>query len=75
MSNEEITSEQAAEMIGVSHSHFMRILQLERIPYRMAGIHYRLHLKDVIAYREERVRRGKLLDELVQQAQELNMGY
>jgi excisionase family DNA binding protein len=71
----ELTPTQAAEVLGVSRTHFMRVLQLERIPHRMVGTHHRVRLKDVIAYREERIQRGKLLDELVQQAQELDMGY
>jgi excisionase family DNA binding protein len=75
VTDKELTPTQAAEVLGVSRTHFMRVLQLKRIPHRMVGTHHRVLLKDVLAYREERERRGKLLDELTQQAQEFDMRY
>ena len=73
--NKELTPSQAAEVLGVSRTHFMRIAQKEEIPYRMVGAHHRMRLEDVLRYRDERERRGNALDELVSQAQELNLGY
>jgi excisionase family DNA binding protein len=71
----ELTPTQAAKLLGVSRTHFMRIIQNEDIPYRMVGAHHRVRLDDLLKYREERERRGKALDALVAQAQDLNMGY
>jgi excisionase family DNA binding protein len=71
----DLTPTQAAKLLGVSRTHFMRILQNGDIPYRMVGAHHRVRLDDLLKYREERERRGKALDELVAQAQELDMGY
>ena len=75
--DKELTPSQAAEVLGVSRTHLMRIVAQKdsAIPYRMVGAHHRMRLEDVLQYREERERRGKALDELVAQAQELNMGY
>ena len=73
--NKELTPSQAAEVLGVSRTHFMRIALLGEIPYRMVGAHHRMRLEDVLQYREEREQRGQALDELIEQAQKLNMGY
>jgi excisionase family DNA binding protein len=73
--DKELTPSQAAEVLGVSRTHFMRIAQKGEIPYRMVGSHHRMRLEDILKYREERERRGRALDELVSQAQELDMGY
>lgn len=73
--DEELTPQQAAGLLKVSRAHFMRAIQQKSIPYRRVGAHYRVRLQDVLRYREEYEERGKALDELVAQAQELNMGY
>ena len=73
--DKELTPSQAAEALGVSRTHLMRIVQKGEIPYRMVGSHHRMCLEDVLKYREEREKRGRALDELVSQAQELNLGY
>lgn len=73
--DKELTPSQAAEVLGVSRTHVMRIAQKGEIPYRMVGAHHRMRLEDVLQYREEREQRGQALDELIEQAQELNLGY
>lgn len=72
--DKELTPSQAAEVLGVSRTHFMRIVQKGDIPYRTVGTHHRVRLDDVLQYREEQKQRGQALDELIQQAQELNLG-
>jgi len=73
--DKELTPSQAAEVLGVSRTHFMRIVQKGDIPHRTVGTHHRVRLDDVLQYRDERNQRGSALDELIQQAQELNLGY
>ena len=73
--DEELTPQQAAGLLKVSRAHFMRAIQLKTIPYRRVGSHYRVRLQDVLRYREEREQRGKMLDELTAQAQDLDMEY
>lgn len=73
--DKELTPSRAAEVLGVSRTHLMRIVQKGEIPCRRVGAHHRLRLEDVLRYREERERRGQALDELIQQAQELALGY
>jgi excisionase family DNA binding protein len=73
--DEELTTSQAAELMGVSRAYFMRAIQSGAIAYRMVGTHHRVRLKEVLRLYEEDQRREKILDELATQAQELDMGY
>ena len=73
--DEELTLRQAAELLKISDAHLMRAIQQNAIPFRQVGADYRVRLQDVLSYREEREQRGKILDELTAQAQDLDMGY
>ncbi len=71
----EISSQQAADLLNVSHPYLISLLE-EKIPCRPVDQGYLIRLEDVLAYkRRDDEARLKVLGELVAQAQELNMGY
>jgi len=72
----ELTTGQAAELLGVSRPYLVRLLEEGKIPYHKVGTHRRVRARDLLAYLEASRKRGReLLDELIGEAQELGLGY
>ena len=72
----ELTTQQAAEMLGVSRPFLVALLEKGALPFHRVGTHRRVRFSDVIAYRHrEHGARHQALDELAQQGQELGLGY
>ena len=69
----QLTTQQAASLLGVSRSTLIRLLDENELPFDRLGDsrHRRLRLHDVLAYRErKRADRRARLDELTRQADE-----
>lgn len=61
-----VSTQEAAEMLGVSRPTFVRMLERDEIPYEQPGRHRRIKLADVIAFRDRsHVRAIERLDALV----------
>ena len=67
---------QAAELLNVSRPFLVKLLETGKIPFHKVGTHRRVRKRDLDAYKEKRNREShRLLDELVAEAQELELEY
>jgi excisionase family DNA binding protein len=72
----ELTTQEAADILNVSRPFIVQLLREGKLPYRKVGTHRRIRLEDVTAFKAAIDQdRRRVLDELVIQAQELDMGY
>ena len=52
--NQQLTTQRAADLVGVSRPHLIKLLESGEFPYHKVGSHRRIYLKDVIAYQKRR---------------------
>jgi excisionase family DNA binding protein len=72
----ELSTQEAADMLGVSRPFLVKLLEQGKIPFKKVGTHRRIDLKDLQTYeRKQRAIREKNLNFLAGQAQDLNLGY
>jgi excisionase family DNA binding protein len=74
--NAELTTVQASAILNVSRPYFIKLLAEGAIPYRKVGKHRRILMEDVMTYKNRiDQEREAVLDQLVADAQENDMGY
>ncbi|WP_373515172.1 excisionase family DNA-binding protein [Persicitalea sp.] len=72
----ELSTQQAAELLGASRPHIVKLLEEGTIPFKKVGSHRRVLLEDILKYQTElRLKRKERLKFLAKQAQELGLGY
>lgn len=70
----ELTTAEAAELLGVSRPHAVKLLESGAMPFRMVGTHRRVRLVDVLAYRDRQDEQSaRALDELTVQAEDFGL--
>ena len=68
---EELSTQAAANMLGVSRQFFVRELEAGKIPFHRAGSHRRIYLKDVLDYKKQReTSRAESIDRMAQASEE-----
>lgn len=72
----ELTTQEAADILNVSRPFLIKLIEASVIPCRKVGRHRRIRFEDLMNYKQQTdTQRMQALDELADQAQELNMGY
>ena len=72
----ELTTVQAADVLHVSRTFLIKLLEEGQIPYRRVGKHRRIRMEDVMSYKRAiDEQREAVLDQLVAEAQEQDMKY
>ncbi len=65
---QQLTTQSAANLLGFSRPHLIKLLNCNAIPFQKVGQHRRLRLEDVLAFQKKRDKeRRSALDELARQ--------
>ncbi|WP_428387701.1 excisionase family DNA-binding protein [Mucisphaera sp.] len=66
----ELTTQKAAELLGVSRPFLVKLLEKGEMSYRKVGLHRRVNVADVLAYRDrQQIARSEVLDDLAGMSQ------
>ena len=70
-STQEMTTQSAADLLGVSRQYVVQLLEEGKIPFHKVGTHRRIAMKDVLVFRRQRdERRRAMLGEIAREAVE-----
>jgi excisionase family DNA binding protein len=72
--NKELTTQEAADVLGVSRPYLVKLLEKGEIPYVRVGTQRRIRYRDVLEYQDRReAERLSALDEMARMSQEMGL--
>jgi len=72
----DLTTQEAANLLGVSRPYLIRLINQGRIPCEWVGSHRRIRVEDVLAYRRSRqARQWGALRQLAEETDDANLRY
>ena len=72
--NEELTTQEAADILNVSRPFLVKLLEENKIPFVKVGSHRRIRGSDLMIYKKRRdAERLRALNEIAQMSQDLGM--
>ena len=70
----DLTTQAAADILGVSRPHLIKVLERGDIPFYLVGRHRRVAVDDLLAYKQQRdAHRRGVLDDLAAESQDLGL--
>jgi excisionase family DNA binding protein len=70
----QLTTQQAAEVLGVSRPHLVKLLEREELPHHKVGKHRRIRLDDLLVYKHKRdSKRRQVLEQIRADSEELGL--
>jgi len=72
--HQQLTTNQAAELLNVSRQYLVRLLDEGKIPFDKTGTHRRIRVGDLMEFKEQRdERRRQTLSEMTRRSQEMGL--